>query len=304
MNEIDKEVALGTKIFSRAEDLRRLLESVPSWISRVYIADDGEITEEKSTVYRSDYHFQLEVLDLDYDIGVGAGRNVIVDTVTEDYVFIVDPDHQLPPTTGLLYEQLKARPEIGGIGSVIVEPENDRLYSQAADFREVSTNDGEKLVRETRGIEGEKSVRIVQGAPLVEFDFIPQATLFRRECLEEQAWDEEFITEYEHTDFFVSHWKNTDWKFAISPSVQMLHYPGGNTEYLLNRQDPEKAEHGREHLLNKWKYTNMETTEGRWIEAGSIGSTSNNLESAIQVLREEGPIALLQQARLYLSDDR
>ncbi|WP_159900211.1 glycosyltransferase family 2 protein [Salinirussus salinus] len=304
MNEIDEEVALGTKVFSRPGDLYRLMESIPSWISQVYIADDGKMTEEKLAIYNSNYDFELTVLDLEYDLGVGAGRNAIVDAVTENFIFIVDPDHQLPPTVSLLYEQIKDSPRMGGIGSLIIEPENDRLYSQAADFREISTNGSRELVRETHGIESKKNIRIVKGAPLVEFDFIPHATLFRRECLEEQAWDEAFLTEYEHTDFFLSHWKNTDWKFSISPSVQMLHYPGGDTEYLLNRQDPEKTAHGREHLLNKWGYNNMTTTEGRWIEAGSLGSFSDNFESAIQVLREEGPIALLQQVRLYLSNDR
>ena len=304
MNEIDDEVALGTKVFSRSDDLQRLLESVPKWISKVYIADDGDESEEKSALYRDSYQFELEVIDLEYDTGVGAGRNAIVEAVSEEYMFIVDPDHQLPPTVRLLYEQLQSCPEMGGIGGIIVEPDNDRLYSQAADFREEATEDGTRLVRETRGIDGNKEIRTVHGAPLVEFDFIPHATLFRRDCLEDQAWDEAYITEYEHTDLFLSHWKHTDWKFAISPSVQILHYPGGDTEYLLNRQSPEKASHGKKYFLNKWGYTEMVATKDGWIEAGSIGTGSKNINSAIRVLREEGPIALLQQVRLYLSSDR
>jgi len=303
MNDIEDDIALGTKVFSRTDDLRRLIESIPSFVSKVYIADDGEMNEEKSVIYNADYDFQLQVIALEYDLGVGAGRNAIVDAASEDYIFIVDPDHQLTPSIGVLYEQLKERPDIGGIGAIIVEPENDRLYSQAADFREKRTDDGLRLVRETRGIDNNKEIQIAAGAPLVEFDFIPHATLFRLECLRDQAWDEAYLTEFEHEDLFVAHWKRTDWKFALSPSAQMLHYPGGDTEYLLNRQDPEKTSHGREHFLKKWGYFEMETTDGRWIEAGSIGTASKKLESAIDVLRNEGPIALLRQVRLYLSND-
>jgi len=303
-NEPIDRIALGTKVFSRTDDLRRLLDSVPSFVSKVYIADDGEMSEEKATLYDSDYHFELQVIDLEYDVGVGRGRNAIVDSVDEEYVFIVDPDHRLTPQMELLYHQFKQKPELGGIGAIIVEPLNDRMYSQAADFREVRTDEGTKLVREPQGFGGEKRIEVVAGAPLVEFDFIPHATLFRRECLRDQMWDENYLTEYEHSDFFVSHWKHTDWKFAISPSVTVLHFPGGDTEYLLNRQDPEKTSRGKEYFLEKWGYTRMETTDGRWIEAGSIGSVSNNLQSAMTVLREEGPKALLQRIRLYVSNDR
>ncbi|MFB6185892.1 MAG: glycosyltransferase family 2 protein, partial [Halobacteriaceae archaeon] len=173
MGEITHDIALGTKVFSRTEDLQNLLDSIPDWISKVYIADDGEITQTKSTIYNGDYPFKLELIDLEYDAGVGAGRNAIVDAVTEDYIFIVDPDHQMTPTMGLLYEQMKRCPEIGGLGAVIVEPENDRLYSQAADFREVETEAGTKLIRETRGINNNKEIQAVYNAPVVKFDFIP-----------------------------------------------------------------------------------------------------------------------------------
>jgi hypothetical protein len=304
MDKIDEKIALGTKVFSRTDDLQRLLDSIPSYITKVYVADDGKMTQKKSALYDADYSFELEVIDLEYDAGVGAGRNALVEAVTEDYIFIVDPDHQLTPTMNVLYEQLQELPEMGGIGAIIAEPENDRVYSQAADFREENTEEGVKLIREAQGVEGKKEVRVVSGAPLAEFDFIPHATLFRSDCLQEQAWDDTYQTEYEHSDFFVAHWKHTDWKFAISPSVHVLHYPGGSTEYLLHRQDPDKTSHGREYFMEKWGYIDMETTEERWIEAGSIATVSKNIESAFRILREEGPIALLRQARLYLSNDR
>lgn len=304
MDNPDNQIALGTKVFSRINDLQRLIDSIPPLVSKVYIADDGEVTEEKSVIYNADYDFELQVIDLEYDLGVGAGRNAIVDAASEEYILIVDPDHRISATVGVLYEQLKACPDLGGIGAIIVEPKNDRLYSQAADFREERTDDGIKLIRETRGLDGHKEIQIIAGAPLVEFDFVPHATLFRLECLRDQAWDEAYLTEFEHEDLFVAHWKQTNWKFAISPTTQVLHYPGGDTEYLLNRQDPKKTSHGKEYFLDKWGYSKMETTEDRWIEAGSIGATSEKLDSAIRVLRNEGLVALLRQARLYLSNNR
>lgn len=304
MSKIDDQIAVGTKVFTRTDDLRRLLASIPPFVSKVYVSDDGEMSDQKSSVYNTNYNFDLEVINLEYDAGLAAGRNAIVEVATEKYIFIVDTDHQLPPTAKLLYKQLKASPDIGGIGATLVEPENDRLYSQVADFREKQTEDGVKLIRESGGIDNSKTIRIVQDAPLIEFDFIPNAALFKRECLEDQSWDNEYIIEYEHTDFYLSHWKYTDWKFAISPSVQVLHYPGGDTDYMINRHSPKKSSHTEEYFFNKWEYSEMETTDTRWIEAGSIGTVSEKFESVVTILREEGPRALIKQIRLYLSSNR
>lgn len=295
-------VALGTKVFTRTSKLAGLLDTVPDWISTVYIADDGEQTS-KRTLYTQQYPFKLKVLNLEYDSGVGIGRNAIVSAVEEEYVIIVDPDHRIPPSMRLLYDQLRKRPELGGISGLIIEPDNNRLYAQAADFHEIMTDDGVKLLRKTRATDNQKIFHIKDNIPVVKFDFIPQATIFRASCLNEESWDPEFITEFEHTDFYLSHWKNTDWEFGICPSVQIPHYPGGNTEYMTNRKDPQKRSSGKEYFLKKWNYIDMETTDGNWIEAGSIGSLSDNLSGAIDIAKNEGVMSLLRQGRLYLKNN-
>lgn len=299
---MSNDIALGTKIFTRTNKLAGLLDSVPDWISTVYIADDGEQTS-KRTLYTQQYPFELKLLDLEYDSGVGIGRNAIVSAVEEEYVIIVDPDHRIPPSMRILYDQLRKRPELGGISGLIIEPDNNRLYSQAADFREIMTDDGVKLLRETCATDNQKIFEIKDNIPVVKFDFIPQATIFRASCLNEESWDPEFTTEFEHTDFYLSHWKNTDWVFGICPSVQIPHYPGGNTEYMMNRKDPQKRSSGREYLLEKWNYNDMETTDGKWVEAGSIGSFSENLSGAVDIMKHEGIVSLLRQVRIYLKNN-
>lgn len=300
---MNADIALGTKVFTRTAKLEKLLNTAPDWITTAYIADDGKMTPEKETLYRRNYQFNLNVINLEYDSGVGAGRNAIVNAVEEDYIFIVDPDHRIPPSARILYDQLQNRLKLGGISGLLIEPRNNRLYSQAADFNEVMTEDGMKLVRETYSTNQNKHIEMEEYAPVVNFDFIPQATLFRTDCLDEQSWDSEFITEFEHTDFYLSHWQNTDWNFAINPSVQIPHYPGGDTDYMTSRKDPQKRSSGREYFLQKWDYIKLETTEGRWIEAGSIGGVAGNMTGAIDILRDEGIIALLKQGRLFVKNN-
>ena len=74
------EIALGTKVFSRAKRLGKLLNSVSETpIDTVYVADDGEPSRDKKALYEANYEFNLEVLDLEYDAGLGYGRNRIVE---------------------------------------------------------------------------------------------------------------------------------------------------------------------------------------------------------------------------------
>jgi hypothetical protein len=298
MTDIDEDIAVGTKVFYREEKLKGLLDSIPAWISTVYVADDGETSKKKSEIYGRSYSFDLEVIDLEYDVGIGAGRNAIVDTMEEEYIFIVDPDHRIPPTAPLLIHQLKANPKIGGIGGLLYEPENQQLYSQAQDFREEQRGNETVLVRETKT--NNKKFKTEAGAPLVEWDWIPNATLFRRKCLQEQAWDPKFVNNYEHVDFYISHWKNTDWKFAVSPSVQFVHFPGGDTHYMSHRHDPEAKSETKKYLLTKWSFDSMEWPEQKWIEVSSQSRFSKNVQNAFQILREEGPFALGRQVQQFI----
>jgi hypothetical protein len=300
---MDTNIAVGTKIFTRVNKLERLLNSVPEWVSTVYIADDGKPTEEKSLLYDRDYQFELNILDLPYDAGLGAGREAIIDNLTEDYILIVDPDHRIPRTARILYDQLVESPNLGGIGGALAEPKHNRLYCEAQDFQEETTSGGTKLVRGPRVKSKRKKIELVAGAPLVRFDFIPNVALFRAICLHDQSWDKEYVIEGEHVDFYVAHWRWTDWEFAISPSVQFPHYPGGDTEYLLNRNDTDKAKHSRDYFLDKWGYVEDDVREWSWIQGGSGQDTdAGKIHTVVSILRKEGPKALYLRIRQFLQN--
>jgi glycosyltransferase involved in cell wall biosynthesis len=293
----EEEVAIGTKLFSRINDVERLLSSIPDWISTVYIADDGKSSPEKEAIYDRPYPFDLQIINLEYDAGVGAGRNAIVENLSEEYIFIVDPDHEIPTDAELLYQQLSNSPQLGGIGGLIFEPDRDRLYSQARDFQEQDTKSGTVLLSK---VPSNKEINTVAGAPLAHFDWIPNATLFRRECLFKQAWDSEYVTNYEHEDFYVAHWKRTDWDFAISPSVCFPHYPGGDTEYRVARHDPDKTAHSKTYFLNKWGYEELNSIGDPWINVNSTTLSERNVNRGLKVLNEEGLYSLLIQMHQYV----
>lgn len=237
-------LALGVTVFKRTEKLRALLASVPALVDTVYVADDGD-TEDRRAIYDDDWAFDLEVLDLEYDAGLGHGRRAITDALEEEYLLVVDSDHLVPDNVGTLLEQLEAAPEFGGIGGLFLE--NGRLTGMCHDIYE----EGSLLVRDTPA---EKTTRTVAGAPLVPFDFIPNAAIFRRGCLEDYSWDPEYTIGKEHLDFYVGHHRQTDWSFGVCPSVLFPHDPGGDDDFVATRHDPSRLLASKAYFLEKWGY--------------------------------------------------
>lgn len=265
-------VALGVKVFNRTEKLEALLESVPESVyDTVYVADDGR-TDERTHLYERDWPYTLELIDLPYDAGLGPGRNAILDALDEPYLTIVDSDHTLPANVDVLVHQLEARPEFGGISGLLFE--HGRIQGLCHDLYE----EGDVLVRDT----GPKTESMVADYPLVEFDFVPNIVTFRRECLEERAWDENYVIGREHLDFFVGHKHETDWRFGTCPAVLFPHHPGGGREYDTNRRDPAKLLTSKAYFREKWGYDQVVAREF-WLGNQSVDKPLAALDGGVTV---------------------
>src|SRR5699024_7974003 len=129
------------------------------------------------------------------------------------FLLIVDSDNKIPNNVTLLAEQLTARPNIGGIAGTMIEPEIGRICQSAKDFY---VDDG-KLVRTVH--HDEKEIEYIAESPFIQFDIVPNITMYRKECLEDYSWDPDIPIRREHADFYVGHWRKTDWKFGVCPEV-------------------------------------------------------------------------------------
>jgi len=260
------DIAVGTKVFMRTQKLQRLLESIEQTpIERVYVADGGEITPEKEQLYDREFDFDLHLIDLEYDAGLGKGRKEIVEQLDEEkYLLIVDSDNEVPRNVTVLADQLEELPEVGGIAGSMVEPKKGRLYQSAKDLRE----DGNTLVASADI--NEKEIQMVSGYPFVEFQYLPNITMFRKEAVEEYCWDPKYKIGKEHMDFFVGHWKKTNWKFGVCPAVLFNHYPGGSAEYQSNRDSTKKHEQGERYFYDKWGYERVRRIQSYWYDTESV----------------------------------
>lgn len=292
-------VALGTTVFARTDDLRRLLESISGeFVDHVYVADDGD-SDERSDLYARSFPFELTVFDLAYDAGVGEGRNRIARELTEEYLLLVDSDHRLPPNVEVLRTQLDAAPELGGVAGTIMEPERGRVWNPGSDFSEHTDGD-ETTLRRTDDVD-DREIRTVAGHPLVEFDFTATMSLFRRACVKESPWDDRFVIGGSHLDFYLGHYHETAWTFATCPSVCFPHYPGGDDHYAANRWSDEKLSRDYRWLREKWGYDRIDTRKD-WFDSDLEIGGRTLAERAARVYAREGPFVLLRDGVGYAAD--
>lgn len=271
------EIAVGVVVFNRAEKVADLLYSVSkdSPVGAVYVGDNGKMTDRKREIYNRSYPFDLQVLDLKYDSGLGYGRQKIVEQSDESYLLIVDSDVEIPYNIGQLQTILKNRPDLGGVGGVLIE--TNQIRSDCYDL----FNRGSVLLKDIRN---SKKVQKVSGLPLVEFDQIQNVAMYRRECLEEYCWDPEYKIGWEHTDFFVGHKRQTEWSFGVSPEVMFRHYPGGNESYQSKRRGQTRIRRSKQYFLDKWGFKQIMNGETRWLNTRHRAPGINN--EIVDIIKE------------------
>jgi hypothetical protein len=209
-------------VFQRTTALALCLQSLDrSHIDRVIIADNGHV-EDRKNLYDAEWSFDLTVLDLGYDVGIGRCRAAIADELREEYLLVMDNDMTVPlgqQDIDRLVRVLASQPELGGVSGVLIE--GNRLRSGCANFHERTLFTGSKVL--VQDVKTPPQVAWTDDrVPFVKFDKIPQCAVLKRECLLDYAWDPQFRVA-EHEDFFLGHYHLTEWEFAVTPTVIFDH---------------------------------------------------------------------------------
>jgi len=240
------EIAVGVPMFSRERALEQFLESVPSYVSTAYVADNGR-PETRPLYDGSDrFAFDVEVLQLDYDAGIGACRQAIERAVTEPYLWLGDNDMAFTRRTDLrvLREILDSDPMLGGVAGWLLE--DARVRSGARDIEVV----GSTLVKQARDPEID-----AEPYPHARFDYIPQAALFRSDVFETYRHDDA-LREREHADFFLTHRERGSWEFASTPTVTVVHDTEIDAEYRRDDRGRHLDEADKV-IADKWGIENI-----------------------------------------------
>lgn len=246
---VDSGITLGLKTFLRPGKLDSCLEHIGQLSpapERVIVADDSPRKDLNEPVYnRFVDELPLTVIELPPDAGLARGRNRILDETETEYLFIIDDDHYLPKEALRLKGVLEDEPSLGGIAASWVE--DGRLKTPAADIDVV---DGWVIV----DVFDERPLLRSSGVGFFEYDFVPNSALFRTETLYDYHWDENYVFDGEHVDFFFAHSRLTPWEFAVTTDVRVRHDPGPGLvpEYADHRTNQQKRRRSRAYFAKKW----------------------------------------------------
>jgi len=259
------DIALGVTNFIRTDKLTNLFESIPTGvIGRVVVADNGNIKEEEKELYNRDWGFDVTVLDLPYDSGIGLCRKRIVSTVDEEYLLLLDNDMLFPSNFSLLINIMESESDYGGVSGILLE--NGNMRGAGVDHYEIKIGGDLILYLHNEEI---PSPKLIDGAAVYSFDQIPQAGLFRTECFDAYVWNEGYQSLGEHKDFFVGQRKYDDWDFGVTPNVVIRHKPGGSAEYQNITKSNKRRNADRQLFLDSWEYDLVMYGESNWLETVS-----------------------------------
>lgn len=258
--------AAGIAVVNRVQKLTNLLESLNGLVDHVYVADTGPEMEPKHDLYHRDWPFRLEVIDHPEGTGIAPAFHSIMERNEHEYILMSASDHCFTPAIRILIAQLEQRPNVGGISGTLVEPDDHRIRQPAKDYMER----GGAIVRSANL--NEKFIEFVAGHPFVRFDHLAFPVMFRQAALDDYAFDPEYHQNRAHLDFFVGHWRTTDWEFGICPSVHIAHYPGpdpGDTEYEAVKAAKD-VRGGDARIEEKWGYETVVGRKVHWYDTHDL----------------------------------
>ncbi len=223
----DFKIAIGIKTFMREAVLWKNLDAIKKYCPfryRLYIADDGPMSDEKQSKYYRLEQAGHKIIKLPFDSGISVGRNAIINAVEEDYVWMTDDDVTLADTESLslMRKVLDDSPDIGLVAAII-RNERDGGYFCCEGYAK-----GIQFIKDGALLKRIPAARLIHstgdngGPGYIVADQVPNSFLAKRTLFHDIKWDNRIKIEYEHMDFFLTLLK-TKWKAAICLEAKLLH---------------------------------------------------------------------------------
>jgi GT2 family glycosyltransferase len=228
-DDIAKHVTLGIKSFERPECTSRLYLSIRKFYPNIniYICDDSKNPRIPLKEMEQDPFFRF--FPTEFDIGISAGRNLLVQATQTKYYVTLDDDHIFTSRTKLeiLYDFLQRHNEITIAGGRIQGMRPYRMVMNA--------HVGDKIY----GYEKPGHYGVLEDFLLTNrgHNFF----MARTQPLKNLLWNEQ-LKILEHTEFFVRAWK-AGWIVAYNDKVQVGHDRGciankhAYSKYRIERQN-------------------------------------------------------------------
>jgi glycosyltransferase involved in cell wall biosynthesis len=220
-------VSIGIKTFLRDSKLLKTISDIRRTMpeTQLLIADDGEMTEEKDSVYAELIREGHKVFILPFDSGFGKKANKIIDNLDRDFALVASDDFDFaPPSVRLgvekMLEVLDQNPELSIVSGRLANRGPYEFY-----------------LKETDGV-----IEEILAPSIPEFFMLPidfdhlicdvtvNYSLIRKEVFEKVRFDdEEIIGEGGHGAFFYDV-KKAGFKVAYIPGVEISEQTGRDSD--------------------------------------------------------------------------
>lgn len=257
MGRTGKTVAVCIKTFMRDAPLQKTIAAVEKFCPfpyRLYIADDGRISDKKEHIYQQLEKAGHMIFRLPFNCGISIGRNTMVKQVEEDYLLLMDDDIELMDKDSMRHmkEVLEKTSDVGITAGVLYKP-NGEYFANEGYAR------GLELVRENGVLfryAAKQTLKSADGILFVYADQVVNFFLARREVFGDIHWDPRIRIEYEHMDFFLN-LKKTKWRAAVCLEAKAVHQITINDpEYNEYRHSAPRdyfmSKHGLVNIINKF----------------------------------------------------
>ena len=247
------EIAVFIKTFMREETFFNCIKSVMQYMSnnnisyRLYISDDGKISEKKKKLYKNLRCKGHIILELPFNTGASKSRNLLLSELQDErYVLRMDDDFELTNETNIfaLKKILDKKSNIGvvadlerqvGIGKSV-------LSKQISPYQGYIIKKGTTLVKKIVPL-NKFDYFYVDGIKYAKCDFSRNMLLIRLDIFNEIKWEEKLKFAGEHLDFMLQI-KYSSWDLVFTPFSIHLH-----------REDIENT---NKSVYSKTKIANME----------------------------------------------
>jgi hypothetical protein len=281
------EVPLYVPVFDDIGELEALLRSCEGKsISEIIVLDIGPKTDTHRDTCRdadAESDIPVQLCDLGTNVSVCAARNRANEMADSEIYMMADSDAKLHMDVEFMVEFIADAENIGVVSSPKLEP--GRVSYPGGNY---SINDN-VLHRE---VTGRPSIVTHSQHSFFEFDFTPSVgAIYRRDCVENYSWDEDYTIGWEHEDFYVGHWMHdTQWQFATTFEPVVQH--NISSREALDKKAEQRGKEEYAYFLKKWGLDDVRIVDP-WMS--SDYEPRDDLERALNHYRRGGVEQLMKR---------
>ncbi len=212
------DLTITIKTIHRPWCCARLIQSIERNVPgvRIHVLDDGRPEKRLSAFYPADAQRVNQLIETEFDIGISAGRNRLLETVETPYFLLIDDDH-------VVVEQS----DIPGLVQKL------RDYGSACDLLAALSNQAGKprcfaVEEENRTLRARCHYHRQDG-DVYFCDIVPNTFVAKTNVVRDIGWDESLKVR-EHWEFFYRAWME-GLKVAISTAHRFDHRHIHNADY-------------------------------------------------------------------------